>query len=315
MRCWSCSIPVEGNISSHNITLDPYAAPTAKVSIDGWLTFSITVSIGGSLLLVLLLVTSFYHEKLHTGSRILIIHLMVMHLLICAIYYPLLNISSYMVLRGQIISIHCQPILLLHNGTMHAQNWASLVLAINRYTAITLPHCYKKLVTTKALIVMIVLPWLIGIGDTMPVYFGVGGDFILAPPYGCVFQTNDGIYGTVWATIGGYVPIALMGIIYVTLFLQLAIARYHANRSVTNPITAQLSSSIPVSKSRTTRTRQMSMVKMLVASFVWYCLCFIPGPLIVTEFPFLYAEHFMLRLWVLSIMLCGFAASPVSPIP
>ncbi|OQV24701.1 hypothetical protein BV898_01293 [Hypsibius exemplaris] len=71
------------NFSNPNNTIRPSA-----VSADGWFVFSILCSSFGSALLILLLVTSFHRKHLHTGSNILVIHLMCIDLLMRGIFSP-----------------------------------------------------------------------------------------------------------------------------------------------------------------------------------------------------------------------------------
>jgi hypothetical protein len=197
-----------------------------KLSINGWFGFSMTTSICSSFLILLLLVSMLHHKAKYEGSRILIIHLMMMQLLICGVHFPILIITSYMAMMQKKFNLNCSAFLLFHIGSMHAENWASAFLAVNRYVAIALPHHYKKLVSKKSVAAMIVLPWMIGFGDTLPPYFGVGANFLLAPPHGaCTTRTNGGVYGTIWIVIGAYIPMAVMGFVYVTLFVRLALAR------------------------------------------------------------------------------------------
>ncbi|OQV17431.1 hypothetical protein BV898_08534 [Hypsibius exemplaris] len=66
-------------------------------------------SICGSSLLLLLLVTSFRRRRLHSGSNILVMHLMLLDLIICGITYPLSMTMTYRGMRGtQVVILHGQ---------------------------------------------------------------------------------------------------------------------------------------------------------------------------------------------------------------
>jgi hypothetical protein len=147
----------------------------------------------------------------------------------------------------------------------------------------------------------------------------VGANFLLAPPYGaCTTRANGGVYGTIWVVIGAYIPLAAMGFVYVMLFSRLALTQC-SNSSVAIGSVRELQKNGPHQSSGSngpserTLKRKISSAKMLVASYVWYCICFLPGPLILTEFPHLFARYPMLSHWMLrSLLLCGYAVSPVS---
>ncbi|OQV12417.1 hypothetical protein BV898_13293 [Hypsibius exemplaris] len=285
-------------------TAIPYDSSALRV----WFILTISVSLFGSVLLVLLLSASCrFRELLLRGSCILIFHSMLIQLLICAVICPILNISSYLTLINNTTLVHCPTLIFFNTASDHTDNWAALFLAVNRFVAIVSPHHYDAWVSRKVLICMIIIPWLIGISDSLPVYFGIGGQTIIGPA-GCAFETDvDGFYGTLWFVIGAYIPIGLMGIIYTILFVRIGTAnRNRPNLAVPfepNGQNARLS---------TTQKRQISIAKMLIGSFAWYCICFLPGPIIVSLFPGVYAVDQMLRLWISGLLgLCGFAGCPI----
>ncbi|OQV22754.1 hypothetical protein BV898_03191 [Hypsibius exemplaris] len=283
--------------------------------VKGWFGLSISISIAGSGLLLLLLITSFRHRKLHTGAHILIIHVMLIQLLVCGIFYPIQNITTWRIMTTmEPVEIKCRYLAFFQSVASHTHNWASLILAVNRYAALAMPHQYKRLLQVKALIAMTLLPWVVGVAGNLPVYFGRGGHFKMGR-LGCSFRTDETAYSTVWVTLGAYLPVCLMGVTYIALFLQLSLKRFRRRR-----ITSISHENIHNSRRRrrssgwrvpTRHARQVGICKMLVASLLWYCLCFLPGPIVATGLPHLFAQYFMLRLWLISVMLCGYAASPM----
>ena len=77
------------------------------------------------------------------------------------------------------------------------------------YVAIALPHWYSRMVSRPALLSMIVVPWVIGLGDTLPVYYGISGQiFVSKPIYGyCAIRVAGRVYGrALWPTIGECLP-------------------------------------------------------------------------------------------------------------
>ncbi|OQV17427.1 hypothetical protein BV898_08530 [Hypsibius exemplaris] len=55
---------------------------------------------------------------------------------------------TYRGMRGTQVDIDCHAFLYFHMSAIYAENWANLVLAINRLFAIALPFLYKKITTT-----------------------------------------------------------------------------------------------------------------------------------------------------------------------
>jgi hypothetical protein len=300
--------------SSSNHTFNNTNLPFDQLSIRFWFAFSTIISISGSSLFILLLVASFYEKKLQKGANLLIIHIMLIQLLLCALLFPILNTTSYLLLKGHRINFNCRLFLLAQVGAMNTENWASLLLAINRYVAIAMPHFYKAWVSKKVLISMIVIPWVIGIGDTLSVYLGFGANFMVVPPFNfCIIRGTDGFIGTIWVVIGAYLPLGLMGILYSAIFIRLAIVRrFNLESRIEQDVVASVISANGISR-RSKRARQISLAQMLIVSYVWYGACFLPAPVILASFPNLNRRFFMLPLWTAkTLMLSGYAASPVS---
>ncbi|OQV12349.1 hypothetical protein BV898_13377 [Hypsibius exemplaris] len=280
---------------------DLFNASSTTGSLNGWFILSISISVGGATLLLLLIASSLVHEKLHKGSRVLVIHLMTMQLLICGIFYPILNISSYLAMRHIKVNLNCTLLLFLEIATMHAEKWASLGLAVNRFVSLICPRSYRLFTSKKVLIITVTLPWLIGLGDTLPVLFQIGGEFGTSAPFGlCVLYAavRNGTYGIVWTTIGVYLPICLTGVLYLTLFARLS------RRARVGPEERK-----PSGRARAKQTRQIALSKLLVASFVWYSICYLPGPIVLTQFAAFYVRDVM--LWLRTLTLLGYAVSPV----
>ncbi|OQV17314.1 hypothetical protein BV898_08563 [Hypsibius exemplaris] len=281
-----------------------FAEAPSGLTIFTWFALSIAVSLFGCFMLAALLAHICYGKL--TGSTVLIAHLMALQLLHCAVFFPILFVDSFAALTGSSLHLNCPLLLLMHISAAQAEHWASLVLAVNRYVAIALPHHYRKVVSTPVLTVMIIAPWVIGIGDTLPLYFGYGGILGEKPVFGyCAIKVAGRIYGrALWQTIGTYIPTVLMGIIYVTLFVRLAIDGHVCFR--------RKSDAEEKSMLERRLEKRVTMAEMLVVAYVWYCLCFLPGPIILTAYPQLQRQYVMLAHWTSGFLtLCGYAASPV----
>ncbi|OQV17313.1 hypothetical protein BV898_08562 [Hypsibius exemplaris] len=302
---WITKIVMVNRFNRNLNTSRTFPDPPSELAKIIWFTLSILTSFFGSFLLILLLVHIF-RTKL-TGSTILIAHLLILQLILCSVYFPIFFIDSFAGLNGASLNLNCPVLLLLLIGAVQAQHWASLMLAINRYVAVALPHHYRKVVSKPAVTVMLLSPCIIGLGGTMPFYFGSGGKFGAQPVYGyCAFTIAGHVYGfrALWQTIGTYIPTLLMGIIYVTLFVRLAVDGRvcfgsKRNKEGLTSVEKRLE-------------KRVTLAKMLVAAYVWYCFCFLPGPIVVLAYPRLYGQNLMLAHWLNGFLtLCGYAASPV----
>ena len=292
-------------------------AASKLVAFYTWFGFTLTVCLVASVILLLLLASSLHQNSLHTGSRLLLMHLMFIQLVICALFNTAQAALSYEAVIKKTQPIDCRLFTLFYLSVYYAENWSSALMALNRFVAIELPHHYKKWLTKYALAASMVLPWVIGFSTTLPIYLGVGADFTWNPRNGvCFAKASKGAYMTAWLALGIYLPMALIGVTYIALFLRLLMKRYmvSARGGVIYPALLMM----PVNGHRNrvnaaVRRRHIRIAKMLMMAFVWYCLCFLPGPVITINFPALYVRDEILQLWLgRTFSLCGYAASPVS---
>ena len=316
-----------------------YARNLAAVTV--WFTVTTFIGAIGAVLLILLLLSTVHQRKHRIGTRLLILHLMLMQLLLLGFIYPVLNTQTYLAVLDEVGSngnataqprsrppIHCPSVLFLLLVSVHAEAWASLLLAVNRLIASVLPHYYGKLTTNKAVVMMLALPWCIGLGGNLPLWFGVGAQFTVDRPYPtCTVRTTGGAYATVWVALGAYIPISLMGLAYGTLLLQLMFGRHRAMASCSNTSQPGMGQSSEPSLSRGARTnaraltvhasrvRQIALTKMLLCLFVWYTVCSVPTPVVISTFTYLLGRYYALSLWLSrTLVCCALSASPVSEV-
>lgn len=206
------------------------------------------------------------------GFQDLFVNLLFLQLLICGVFFPVQIITAYREVTRNQPAPHCPSLMLMSLGTTYTENWASFLVALNRYVAIQLPHHYANWVRKPVLLAMVLVPWTIGVGSTLPVFFGFGADFVWRPSIGVCLPTpnSNGVYVAVWASFGVFVPAGLMGILYVTLFVRLAAARHAANIQIRSRSTQR---TIPVlsagNGANLARARRISVVRTLSVSFLW----------------------------------------------
>ena len=164
-----------------------------------WFTVTILISFIGGLLLFVLLLSAIQQKRRYTGTRLLIVHMMLLQLLMLGFTFPLLNTQSYLaVVDGFNVTstphrplILCLPFLYIHVATMHSETWAALLLAINRFTATVTPHLYRRLVAQPTLtILMMLILWCVGLSFNAPAWFSVGMQYGLGSPLSDVFHSG-----------------------------------------------------------------------------------------------------------------------------
>ena len=331
------------NITRNNVTdLSTVANSTTGQQRDTshvitiWFTITIAVNVFGSLLLILLLWTTTHARNHHTGgTRHLITHLMLLQLLLLGFIFPVNNTQGYLAVIGQNNTgvtvtyrppINCPTLSLIQVVTQHAEAWAASLLAINRFVATFFPHYYPRLTSGNAVIAMITLPWAIGLGTNLPMWFNVGGRYIVGNPYPICILVTTGVHAKLWAALGAYVPIGLMGVVCGVLLVRLLFGgrrKHHAGIVPSAASAAGLESQNQASTTgrglksalvagRVARARQLTLTKMLLLSFVWYALCFLPISIVGSAFPHLVAWY-MNPLWLgRTLTGCGISSGPVS---
>ncbi|OQV17397.1 hypothetical protein BV898_08501 [Hypsibius exemplaris] len=276
-----------------------------------WFVFSITCCIIGTGLLMLLLLTSFHVKRLHSGSNVLVVHIMLIELIICGIGFPMTLITTYRSLTGFHVQINCNISELFFVTTINTEFWASLSLAINRFVALALPHSYQRIISKAVLTVMIFVPWVLGLSLNLPLYFGIGGRFFLqtVPFETCTTDLVPSGYGNAWVALAIFLPIGLIGLIYVVLGMGWIARKFWRRNALVAPIApASRRGNIAVN------ARRALLVRMLVVTYLWHCLCFLPPPILLSSFPWLVVRYpTLVVLWLLkTVLLCGYIVSPVS---
>ena len=334
---YSCSFPPITNHSS------PTPLSTAQLTtIHSWCILSIVICFSGSFLLILLLVTSFLHRHrpaIHNSSaRYLLIHLLSLELFLLLISHPLQTVLSHVRMTQPLLtslSLPCRGIVLVHASTTYAENWSILAVALNRFIALEIPVHYDHCSSPRCNAALILIPWIIGVGCTLPAYFGARMDFLVSPDNGGCYQQahNTSGYLQLEFAAGVYVPIVLTGVLYFLLLWQLTPSRHRQVTPHVLPLTpVQITVTVgrrthvallPPLSGRATghgcasgfRARQIAVTRMLLVSFVWYCVCFVPGPIVTASFPQLFSgtgdnrwKGVVLQLWLTkTLLLCGYA--------
>ena len=211
--------------------------------------------------------------------------------------------------------IDCASLMFMHMTTAYTEAWAAMLLAVNRFAATAFPHsCFPRLTSRAALLTVILVPWCLGLGANLPVWFGVGGSQFGAAvlPYPMCVLRSKGVYTTMFRPIiGSYLPIGLMGLVYGMLLVWLLVTDRGRHRLV-HVLTTSGPSGPLFGRAAVRAARQLTLTKILFWSFVLHAACFFPGVVIVQSFPQLLVRHFIATLWVFqTLIVSGHAFSPV----
>ncbi|OQV12021.1 hypothetical protein BV898_13671 [Hypsibius exemplaris] len=297
-----------------------------QASVNGWFAFTIAVCVFGTVSLLLLLTVALT-KRLHHGAGFLIIHLSCLQLFLCAISYPFSTTDIYLALipdQAVRFAIHCPSFLFIFKVTLHTEMWSSVLLAVNRCVAVALPHHYRMMTTKVALASMIGVAWVIALAVNIPLLFGVGLDLKRDHPVEyCLAMPNDSVYGRVYLVMERYLPLGVKGVMHFALFLHIHVKRIKGRKSVKPlvPSTGKVPSR-NLQKPRTTTAsksahaqrggRNIVLAEILGVSFIWKCVCFLPGPISQEVYPALYSSSQILQFWMLrTFALCGYAANPI----
>lgn len=135
---------------------------------NAWFGLTITVSITGTVILLLLLTSWLGQSSLRAGSQLLLLpNHMSMQLLNCGVFYPNQNISIYRAKTQQHSSVNCPLLsLLIHHhvqGQMGVRAAGCQPLCSDPTDA-----ALSKFPLETSLLITLVLPWVIGLSSVVP---------------------------------------------------------------------------------------------------------------------------------------------------
>jgi 7 transmembrane receptor (rhodopsin family) len=219
-----------------------------------------------------------FYPKLRRSGNILVGNFVLVNLLLSGLAYPLSILTVY--LRGY-SSLHypsrfCQWIFLYY-FFIHALCWQECMLALNRFVAIVVPFHYKKISSKKALVTTVCL------GYTVPLILnicaGTLGEqplFASSQPFGgCLYNPRGNVkFQVAHGVLGVYFPMLTVGAAYFVIFLKIFVDRMLKGQRM-----------------RALFKRRTATAKMLCAGFLWFCLMYLPQPVLTTFFKELYAAN------------------------
>lgn len=227
-------------------------------------------------------------------------------MIMCGVHLPLNTIMTFKAQFHIFSSSVCRYFHFTFLWTQHAGHWSAFFLAVNRFVATFFPHAYNRnsWAIKVSCIGMIVGAWVIGCLNNLAPCLGVGGLYELRPPwYSCGIRPDGSQFFATVQALGVYIPEAGLVGLYAVIVLKLTLLRFGGNRV-----------GIEMQRSDMERTRRRyAVAKVLLASSLWYCMCYFPNTIIAsTSLVRLFIQNPVMQLWMRTVFLLGYAVNPVS---
>ncbi|OQV12850.1 hypothetical protein BV898_12871 [Hypsibius exemplaris] len=277
-----------GNASTALPLLDPKYAGAWLA----WLIVQLLICLFGTVAnAVLILVTCLYRKIRESSSSPLIIHCTALDLYLSAVVSPLTTILAYLGPGQYLPPNFCRYSAIGFFIFYYIQVWAACCLAFQRLIATLFPLHYQKFVTTRALVIMFVFPWLLNllinifptlrIGTESTEWRQVGG---------CTFVPH-GHSTSIFHSFSLYLPSVLIGSFYVLILGRTVYVLRFRRDSRTGknaPFAALL-------------RRRLEISKTLFVSFLWMCLAMYPLTFALSFAPTVFGRniyaHILIRLF------------------
>ncbi|OQV17885.1 hypothetical protein BV898_08016 [Hypsibius exemplaris] len=287
-----------------------------QVNLYQWYIAELCICCVGALGNFLLLTVQFTQSRRQQkkGTSRLLTHIFVVEFLICAVHFPLHTNMVYTGQFGTWSSSACSYVHTAFIWTQYTGNWASFCMALNRLVAFRFRQYYDRWTRPYVYAVMIGAPWIFGFVLALPPALGAGGLYRLNKPWmNCSARSSDGSsFLAIAQAFGIYLPEILLLLMYADIFDKL-------RKDIFLPaIVLSLERSEDKNGAKVRRRNERvffsqdkhhTLVKILLASSLWYCVCWIPQG-VLSSTP-LHEKYPLFHLGMKSVFVCGYAAKPI----
>ncbi|XP_055344555.1 uncharacterized protein LOC129592523 [Paramacrobiotus metropolitanus] len=299
------------NITSLNVSTRPAALSVSMVVLDRtsvivWFTVTLLICIAGTLSSGCLITAFCVQKHMRRASTFLIGYLLCLDLLNTAIFMPMSFVVLLMSQLGRQFQADdvCEVSIFFLVMLNCTSNWAGAFVAVSRFVAIFIPHKYEQWMKRKSLVVMVAISCAFGLLVSVPPLRNQGGYFGRFYPLGnCAMGTKEGPLASMFVAIGSTIPTVIQGIFYAALVVQMAFSQ----RIRKSPV---ISTDAALTRTDNVQQRRRTVGRMLIVSYLWYLVCFIPVPVILTYYPAVFRIPTAF-IWLKTVQLCGFAGTPV----
>ncbi|OQV22856.1 hypothetical protein BV898_03288 [Hypsibius exemplaris] len=270
-----------GNISKYCLVLpstanisEEYPFFNTHPAIIVWTYLVGIFSVIGSAANLLVLTVVLLFSSLRKGVGILIPHLLVCHVAVCAVLCPLfLRAYTPKYLRPNACE-ECryqEPFFLT---LAYIINWSDTLLAINRFVAVLFPAKFALINRHLIQILAVMMSWCVVLLTTFPPMFDIWAVYRMSPSGVCTVVHTSKLAGFL-ASFHVCCPLLLLSISGVCIAVRLTVAR----PQIIPAMGAQVARSGPVGPPPAQTVwggRQKRMSRMLLASFVCSLACQLP---------------------------------------
>ncbi|OQV25509.1 hypothetical protein BV898_00449 [Hypsibius exemplaris] len=249
-------------------------------------------------------------RTLRSGTGILISHVVVAQLLMCAVHFP---VHVFLVYGKNFWSITypahtCTYAYFPNLATVFAIGWSEATLAVNRLIATVCPYHYPTWTTRRVGFAMVAACWVISCGTLLPFCFGVGGVFGSSSLGQCAALKSSFITYSVIFSVNAYAPYTIVGVIAVTIICKVCAKKLAKKYTVAPDVTDP-----PVGlRTRALFRQRLNLAGMLFVSFLFSVVCSQPVALSNTLFPAYQKSDPLFSLWLVLARLIQYSLSPVT---
>ncbi|OQV16132.1 Calcium permeable stress-gated cation channel 1 [Hypsibius exemplaris] len=293
------------NISS-NQTLNPNIIVNRPEQMACYVCKYLLGLSGGLANLFLIVVVCLQTSTISAGVKWLVVQYSFAYFSISLIMYP---VRDTMIMGTQFnftvpLSQYCPHFAAANTVCWALANWTEVCLAFNRLVAICFPHQYAYLKPKMAVVVCLLFAWVMAFLAALPATYAWPGRKPLSEKNlrDCTIL-DAGVssqFVTTWET---FIPYSMVGLMSATILVKAAqMNRKRIVRDVNSKIDR---------RQMTTHGRRMKLAVMLVASFVWNCVCNMPFLILTTGMGTLLKANPSLGLWVRLLRNLQVALSPL----
>ncbi|GAU92583.1 hypothetical protein RvY_04645-2 [Ramazzottius varieornatus] len=244
------------------------------------------------------LISIYLYPRLRHRGNILVGHLVLLNVVLCSTVYSLSSVS--LLLRG-LRWLYLPPNFCnwveYYYFCIHCLVWHECFLAMNRFIAVMLPHHYNRIASKRAILLTIFLGYLVPF--TLNVYASstTVPTFSANPPFGgCLFNLHSNtIFQVIHGVLGVYIPMVVIGVAYSIVCIRVLVTKLYLKQKLTGSM-----------------KRRVIMAQMLFAAFLWFCLTYLPQPILTTFFKSIYLRYPISYFGVRWALAFGSSTSSVS---
>ena len=277
-----------------------FAWVTFKSRLTTWFVIMMLLAGIASVCTLALAITNSSSKKLRSGSGVYMVNLSAMIFIQCSIAVPF---SFYTIFeQSQVTAQLCQKAGFIFMWFYNAVDWADFMLALNRFTAVSLPYFYPKIVRSASVIMLVSASWIVPLIIAILPLSGVPvfGTYKPTKPWnGCGLVPGSVV--PIVSAAGIYFPIVATAILYL-ITLSVIYRKWWKKHNVK----VALNNDETFIRRKSFWTKRYRNVAMLFLSYVFYTVFLFVQPMTVTFHSKTYWSSPVLQLVVRGLAVVGY---------